>query len=214
MTTDQEMRDLLAGLDDPVAPRPEFSERLRAELFTEPVVDQDEPRSRTARFGWIAGVAAAVIAIGMMSMLLNRGGEPALDPRPADEPPTTLAVDAARVSDACQTFRTSAFTPRTRDEVLGPRNGERLTSMDAAQNASRQLRTALLTLSAELSAAGVRVPQFEIELGQAINRLDRVITPDQIDDNLPKMTWLLTIVDQFLVRAQTALAAEGVGACL
>jgi hypothetical protein len=214
VTTDQDFRDLLVGLDDPVAPRPEFSERLRAELFTDTILDQDEPRSKPSKFGWIAGVAAAVIAIGMISVLLNRGAEPALDPRPADEVPTTLTVDTARVSDACRAFRASAFTPRTRDELLGPRNSEHLTTMDAAQEASRQLRAALLTLSADLATAGVRAPQFDTELAQAINRLDRIITPEPEDANLPKASWLLTIVDQVLVRAQTALATEGLGACL
>lgn len=214
MTTDQELRELLTGLDDPATPRAEFAERLRSELFTEEVLEQGEPRPRTRKAVWFAGVAAAVVAIGLISVLLSRGGEPALDPAPAEEVPTTRSVDAARVSEACQQFRASAFVPRTRDEVLGPRNGEHLTSLGVAQDSGRQLRTALLALSAELSTAGVRAPQFDTELNQAINRLDRIITPDQFDNNLPKMLWLFTIVDQFLVRAQTALAAEGVGACL
>lgn len=214
MTTDQELRDLFAGLDDPVAPRPEFSERLRAELFTDTVLGREEPRSTPSKFGWLAGVAAAVIAIGMLSVLLNRGGEPTLDQRPAEEVPTTIALDTARVSEACRTFRASAFTPRTRDEVLGPRNSEHLVSFEAAQAASRQLRTALITLSADLSGGGLRSPQFDTELATAISRLDRIISPEPEDANLPKASWLLTIVDQVLVRAQTALAAEGLGVCL
>lgn len=214
-----DFRSALALAETPRPPAPEFEARLLHELLhldeatvTELVPAVRRSRERPPRSLLVATAAAAVAAVVIGLIAWQRGDTP-LATTPASQPPSTLPTpDIAAGRRACATFRSTAFAPLSRNDVIRLGNAEVLPSATDITNAVTRLGAAHEDLSASLKAAGfhrdtVRRPLDRIgsRLRQAANYVDRGLLDDARDG--------LRAIDDQLVNLNVALGSLGLDGC-
>jgi len=212
---------LLAGIDRPRQPRPEFASALRAELIeasgsvapTQPAIDLGAialtvPTGRRGlrRGSWIAAaaVAATVLVVAVAVSVLG----PSDNPAASRGSPRILDVGAAEM--ACTTFDADAFGPLGRARVLGLDNAAAFRNQATAAATTDQLLRSLRDLRGALHDAGIgaALAPIDVAIGRTQTAVNWVDAGDLVDARAGVQP-----IERLLVDAAAKLMDQGVAAC-
>jgi len=173
---------LLAGIDAPLEPDPDFRARLRSRFAEDAESAVNGDGASTVRRRRLVGVAAAVALVVFGGGLVVWASDPSetvtadgVDPPATSAPATDAAappVDLAAVSAACERFNAAAFGSDTRAQIVGAANAAHLETPGEALAASQLLAEAAASLRSDLSAAGALGPQTAVWM----DRLERELS--------------------------------------
>lgn len=215
MSADPELRDVLAGIDGPRRPRPEFEARLRAEVTgveTAPFPAAGPPVRRAGpdrRGVWAVAAAAVAVAL-LVAVFMQVEGDDRLNV--VDEPTTTEAPSS--LGEACATFRNTAFGGLDRNEVLGPANAGSLDTAEDVRRAAITLRDASNRFLAAAAALGRRDIASSAEAQRLLTQLDFAARAGAEPDQLNSALASLRQAGDQLAALDLKLTAAGVTECL
>lgn len=227
MTTDLDVRQLLVNAEQPMSPSPEFDERLFEELFGGARPATDLPRGRGAGLhdrrpddaranGWRWMVAAAAALIGLV-VAVNAfdDGTRAVKVKVGGETPDRSPAGSreAAADDACDAFRSTAFSGMERTEIFSPNNADSIATAEAAGAMATTLRVAYEKLLSDLAMAGVDIAPFSQQSDRIIERMRRA-EREALDVDLADALDELEMAEEQFIAVDRLLTEQGMGGCL
>ena len=207
---EQEMRELLGGLDAPRSPRPEFAASLRDQLLAQRPdeaveltgSDTSEPGPRRGGRWLPAAAALALVALLTMAIVVRIDG---------NDSSVRTTAPRATVEAACDRFTRAAFSEIPRTQLLGS-PASVLDRPDLVIVVTR-LRDGLEAFRGDLIRAGVDDPSVLSPLQRAISQAT-LATQLAEQGATSRVRATLLDVEPRLVEVQRALTELGVPRCL
>ena len=215
-----ELLEDLRRVDRPMDPSAAFDGRLRNELFDDGVAVGLDARATRRRSKVPAAMTAAAVVVTVVAAAVLLAGRDdrqdvvyGVNQDPAPAATVEPGLDTAAARTACQAFTAQAFGDLTQVQVAGPNNATYLPTLDAVVAAANRLDAAIVQLGDDLTAAGLRDPEFTAQSDRARRSLTKTLGFAS-EGRLPNAQEEMGQMDEHLEPMARALIQSGVTGCV